>query len=284
MNTRTMTFRERVALHDHAGLRTCAGLDPVTERMPSFLRARHGDDVPALWKAFMGALIEATAGHVAAYKPNWAFFLTLGVDGVAVLVELCRLIRARAPEALLIIDMKVGDIADTNMGYTSFAYDRLDADAVTVHPYLGREALGPFLRDATRGAYVLCRTSNVGAGEFQDLVMSDGSALHMAVATHVARWNTHSNCGLVVGATAPSELRRVRAATPELPLLIPGVGKQGGSVREVVDALGVGGAGYVINQSSAFMYASDGACFAEDAAAVLATMQRDVQASREVAK
>jgi orotidine-5'-phosphate decarboxylase len=237
------------------------GLDPVTERVPRHLRARHGDDPVALWRAILFPVVELLGARAAAFKPNWAFFLAGGLEGLRALEALCEHLHQHAPEALLVLDMKVGDIQSTNLGYVRYAFERLRADAVTVQPYLGAEALEPFLSRADRGVFVLGRTSNPGGAELQALEVTDDGAqepLYLAVARRVAGpWNRHGNTGLVVGATTPEPLARVRQAAPSLPLLVPGIGAQGGDLDAVLSAaFGVADAGPVlVNQSSGILYA-----------------------------
>lgn len=266
------SFRERLLDQFSRGRVACAGLDPVTGEMPPTLREESGDEA-ALWKRFLCELVDGAAAEAAAFKPNWAFFLALGVPGLEVLAHVCRHIRAVAPDASLVLDMKVGDIESTNRGYCRYAFEHLDVDAITLHPYLGERALGPFLGDERRGAFILCRTSNPGADEFQGLRVEGEGPLFMSVARAVeSRWNVRGNCGLVVGATRPEHLREIRSATPALPLLIPGLGAQGGDLKATLQALRGGSPGgpYLLNVSRSFMYASRGADYAEAGAAELA--------------
>jgi orotidine-5'-phosphate decarboxylase len=240
----------------------CVGLDPDPGRLPSAVR--HHDD-PIL--AFNQAIVEATAPWAAAFKPNIAFYEALGPSGLQTLRQTVNFIHTHTP-ALVIVDAKRGDIAHTMAAYARALLDELQADAVTLHPYLGSEALAPFLERADRGCFVLCRTSNPGAGEFQDLLI-DGRPLYLVVAEHVRDWNRHGNCGLVVGATFPQELARVRALCPELPILVPGVGAQQGDLEAAVRA-GVDSSGerILVNLSRTILYASAGKDFAEAAARV----------------
>ncbi|MBI5515315.1 MAG: orotidine-5'-phosphate decarboxylase [Deltaproteobacteria bacterium] len=274
-----------MAFHHARHNRACVGLDPVTERLPESLRARHGDDLRALWRAFLFPVVECLAARAAAFKPNWAFFLAGGLDGMSALGELCNYLHQRAPEALLVLDMKVGDIQSTNQGYVRHAFDHLGADAVTVHPYLGSEALEPFLSRADRGVFVLGRTSNPGGAELQALEVSDGGApepLYLHLARRVAGpWNLHGNTGLVVGATTPEPLRRVRAVAPALPLLIPGVGAQGGDLDGTLRAaFSVEGAGPIlVNQSSGILYADPGSAWLSAAERVYSTFDASLRAA-----
>lgn len=233
----------------------CVGIDP------------RGMDVDAV-RAECFRLIDATADYACAFKPNSAFFEALGADGLRVL----HAVIAHVPPGIpVILDAKRGDIADTADAYARSAFDQLGADAITLSPYLGGEALKPFLSRPERGAFVLCKTSNPGADEFQGLSMlapedtpaTDGGVssalrLYEAVATHAQAWNTNGNVGLVVGATDPQALRRVRQAAPDLWFLVPGIGAQGGDLQASLAAgLRPDGLGLLINVSRAIAQASD---------------------------
>ena len=209
----------------------CVGLDP-----------REDDAEAAREGCFR--LIEATAEYAVAFKANSAFFEVFGADGLAVLGEVI----AHVPEGVpVILDAKRGDIADTSKAYAHAAFDTLGAHALTVNPFLGGEAMAPFLARRDRGVFVLCKTSNPGADEFQALTCGD-RALFEIVAEHARVWNSNANVGLVVGATDPEALARVRALAPDLWLLVPGIGVQGGDLRGAIGAgLRVDGLGLVIN-------------------------------------
>jgi orotidine-5'-phosphate decarboxylase len=253
------------------------GLDPEWSRMPGAIKAEVGwaADPPAIARAtvkFCAAIISATKDAVCAYKPNAAFFEALGLDGIAALGAVMDHIHAVAPDVPVIYDAKRGDIGSTNEGYARHAFDRLAADAITLHPYLGREALRPFLERTDKGIILLCRTSNPGGGEFQDLVVGttpDGTPqrLYEVVAERIATaWNQHGNCGLVVGATYPAELARVRAIVGDMPLLVPGIGAQGGDLRRTLEAgKTASGLGMMINSSRGIIFASAGEDFAQAA-------------------
>lgn len=167
-------------------------------------------------------------------------------------------LRGEHPEIPTICDAKRGDIGNSNRGYAASIFDAMGFDAVTLHPYLGKEALAPFLERRDKACIILCRTSNPGAGEFQDLV-SGGKPLWETVAMRVsAEWNVASNCMLVVGATYPEEMRRIRAIVPAIPFLVPGVGVQGGDVAAVVSAgLDARGKGLLISNSRAILFSED---------------------------
>ena len=230
---------------------------------------------------FNRRIVEATAETACAYKPNAAFYEALGVDGFRALEETVAAVRSAAPHAAVILDAKRGDIGSTNAGYVAAAFDELGADAVTVHPYLGGEALAPFLARSEKLVFVLARTSNPGAGEFQDL-LSDGVPLYRHVARAVANnWNAAGNCGLVVGATYPEEMREIREdIPPDMPILIPGVGAQGGDVAAVVAAnRDAGSNAFLIAASRSIVYASSGEDFAEAAHAAARALDAEIRAA-----
>jgi orotidine-5'-phosphate decarboxylase len=229
-------FLERLAARSQTtGTVLCVGLDPD----PTALPAGFAPDVAGL-ERFSALLIEAAIPFAAAIKPNLAFFEAFGAPGMAALERL----RAALPEdVLLVADAKRGDIGSTAARQAVALFDRLGADAVTVSPYLGEEAIAPLLERSDRFAYVLCRTSNPGAGELQDLVVAadvtigaPAEALHRRVARRVARWGPGATAGLVVGATAPDELAAIRAIAPGVAFLVPGVGAQGGEIEPVLAA------------------------------------------------
>jgi orotidine-5'-phosphate decarboxylase len=276
---RPASCAELLAVHFAAGRHLTVGLDTEPERIPSSVAPSGGPAERAL--EFNRAIVAATADLAAAYKPNAAFYEALGEGGFGVLAETVAAIRDAAPHAAVILDAKRADIGSTNAGYVVAAFDRLGADAVTVHPYLGGEALAPFLEREDKLIFVLARTSNPGAGEFQDLV-ADGLPLYRHVARAVAGgWNGAGNCGLVVGATYPDELRAVRADVPtEMPILIPGAGAQGGDVAAVAGAnRDAGSDAYLINASRSIIYASSGEGFADAARAAATALDAEIRAA-----
>ena len=250
------------------GSMLCVGLDPDGERMPMPLRG-----APDAIERFCRAIVDATADAVCAFKPQIAYFASLGAEPQ--LERLCEYIRELYPNHVLILDAKRGDIGSTAEHYAREAFVRYGADAVTVNPYLGTDSIEPFLRYDGKGTIILCRTSNRGGGDFQSLLV-DGQPLYTHVARRVANeWSRMGECGLVVGATYPAEIGIVRDIVGDLPLLIPGVGAQGGDVVATVRAGSTGmGTGMIINSSRAILYASDGDDFAE-AAGRVATATRD---------
>ena len=251
----------------------CVGLDPEPEKFP----ARFAGEDDAVF-GFCRAIVDATAEYACAFKPQIAHFAALAAEGA--LQRLVAHIHASHPGIPVILDSKRGDIGSTAQRYAVEAFDRYAADAVTVNPYLGRDSVQPFLDHADKGVVILCRTSNPGAGDLQDLlVQADngvGRPLYQHVAEKIARdWNAHGNCALVVGATWPEQLREVRAIVGDVPFLVPGVGAQGGDVAAVVgNAKTADGTGLIVSSSRAILYASRGDDFA-DAAANAARSLRD---------
>jgi orotidine-5'-phosphate decarboxylase len=254
----------------------CVGLDPDPRQVPDAVRARPD------WLAYFAAgIVEATADLVCCYKPNLAFYEALGEAGLA---GLRATLRAMPVDVPVLLDAKRGDIGVSAAAYAAALFDDLGADAVTASPYLGFDTLEPFLRYADRGVFVLCKTSNPGAAEFQDLLVEAEGArrpLYEHVARAAARANQHGNVGLVVGATHPEAFRTVRAAAPDLPLLVPGVGAQGG---DLAMAVGEGqdrhGAGVLIASSRAILYASRGADWQAAARAAAEALRAAINAER----
>jgi orotidine-5'-phosphate decarboxylase len=239
----------------------CVGLDSAIEKIPSHLQ---GEKYPQF--TFNKAIIDATAKYVCAFKPNSAFYEARGERGMKELKMTYEYIQKKYPDVVTILDAKRADIGNTNDGYVKYIYDYLGSDTVTLHPYLGKEALMPFLKREDKGSIILCRTSNPGAGEFQDLV-AGGKPIYMQVAKNVSeKWNSKNNCMLVVGATYPEEMKKVRKLVGDMPFLVPGVGAQGGDVEKVVKAgLDSKGRGMIINSSRGIIFASNGADFADKA-------------------
>ncbi len=185
--------------------------------------------------AFNKAIVDATADLVCAFKPNSAFYEAQGPAGIEALIRTIAYIHDTVPQVPVILDAKRGDIGNTNKAYARFVFDVCGADAVTVHPYLGHEALHPFLDHDDRGIIVLCHNSNPGAREFQDLVTDRHRLLHHVVAEHVATtWNTRGNCAVMVGGTYPDAVEAVRRIVGEMPMLIAGIGTQGGDLDAAV--------------------------------------------------
>ncbi|HUS60123.1 MAG TPA: orotidine-5'-phosphate decarboxylase [Nevskiaceae bacterium] len=247
----------------------CVGLDSQYDRIPEMVRKGVGIE-KAMFR-FNKEIIDTTHDLVCVYKANIAFYEAQGSKGLAALIKTSRYIHAEYPGIPLILDAKRADIGNTNLGYVEAAFNTIGVDAITVHPFLGQEALQPFLDQKDKGIIVLCRTSNPGAGEFQDLIVDHpylGKVpLYQVVAYQVAKkWNKNGNCCLVVGATYPEESVQVRKIAPDLPFLIPGIGKQGGDVEKTVKASQDSqGLGMIINSSRGIIFASEGPDFAQAA-------------------
>ena len=258
-----MNFLEqlRAATEAHQSL-LCVGLDPEPARFPGGIAPG-----PAGIYEFCARIVEATADLVCAFKPQIAYFAAQRAEG-----ELERLIahmRAVAPRVPIILDAKRGDIGATAEQYAKEAFERYGADAVTLSPFMGFDSIEPYLRYPDKGAFLLCRTSNPGGDDLQARRLADvpGQPLlyeHLAALAQ-GPWNRNGQLGLVVGATYPQEIARVRALAPTLPLLIPGVGAQGGDAAATVRAGWRLGAPIVVNSSRAILYASNGADFADAA-------------------
>jgi orotidine-5'-phosphate decarboxylase len=232
---------------------------------------------------FNREIIDATHDLVCTYKPNSAFYEARGEAGLRALMNTVSYIRETYPHIPVILDAKRADIDSTNIGYVQSAFDYLGVDAITVHPYLGREALTPFLARKEKGIIVLVKTSNPGAAEFQDLpVGPEQEPLYMVVARHVAQvWNNNGNCAIVVGATYPDELRRARAIVGDMPILIPGIGVQGGEVAATVKAgQDSRGRGMVISASRSIIFASQGSDFADAAREATEQLRAEVNRYR----
>lgn len=251
----------------------CVGLDPDVSKMPTPLKG-----VGHAIERFCIDIVDATADLVCAFKPQVAYFAAHRAEDA--LERICQHIRDRYPNVVLILDAKRGDIGPTAEQYAREAFERYGAHAVTVNPYLGTDSLEPFLRYDGHGVFVLCRTSNPGSGDFQSLV-ADGDPLYVHVARRAAtRWRHMGECGLVVGATYPDELGLVRSIVGDLPLLVPGIGAQGGDVSATVSAgADAEGYGMVINSSRAVLYASDGHNFAEAARQAAISTRDEIRAA-----
>ncbi|MGK5074053.1 orotidine-5'-phosphate decarboxylase [Janthinobacterium sp. ZB1P44] len=248
----------------------CVGLDPDLAKLPAELR-----DLPDGITTFCTRIIDATADLACAFKPQIAYFAALGAEKQ--LEDICRYVRENYPHIPLILDAKRGDIGATATQYAREAFERYGADAVTVNPYMGEDSLDPYLAWKDRGVIILCRTSNPGGSDLQFLD-TDGEPLYQRVARLVAgKWNKNGQCALVVGATFPEELAQVRAIVGDMPLLVPGIGAQGGDIAATVGAgQTANGMGMMISSSRAIIYATpqDGEDWA-DAARRVAIETRD---------
>ena len=270
------SLRQAWARHDSL---VCVGLDPTPAKFPAHVRAE-----PDAVFAFCAAVVDATADLVCAYKPQIAHFAALRAEDA--LERLIAYIHARHPDVPVILDAKRGDIGSTAQHYVSEAFERYQADAVTVNPYLGRDAVQPFLDHADKGVIILCHTSNRGAADLQDLLVDDGHNIPLPLYQHLARsiaqeWNAHGNCVLVTGATWPEQLREVRALVGDMPLLVPGIGAQGGDVQAVVrQGRTAAGDGLLVSSSRAILYASAGADFAQAARSATMELRDAINACR----
>jgi orotidine-5'-phosphate decarboxylase len=236
-----------------SGTSLCVGLDPDIQRMPAaYAQAARPTLIFNKW------IVDLVGAEVAAFKPQFAHHAAIGAEED--LVETIAYIRERAPHALVILDAKRGDIGSTAEFYAREAFERYGADVVTVNPLMGDDSVEPFLRRPDRGAAILCRTSNPDAGRFQTADVA-GEPLFIAVARRAETvWNALGNAMLVVGATAPRELARVREVAPSLAILVPGIGAQGGSGREVMAAgQRADGRGLLVSASRSILYAGDAA-------------------------
>ena len=235
----------------------CVGLDVDPGRIPP-----HIADRPDPVFRFCREIIDATRDMVCAYKPNFAFFGAMGQRGWEALIRTIEYVPQDIP---VILDAKLGDIGNTAERYARMAYCELGADAVTVNPYMGFDAVAPFLAHPGRCAFLVCLSSNPGSEDFQRL-RTDSKPLYRIVAEKAVAWKTHGLCGLVVGATQPDELQEIRALATDLPILIPGIGAQGGDVEQVARCgTDENGDMAIVNISRGVLYASNGTDFAKTA-------------------
>ncbi|HKT73355.1 MAG TPA: orotidine-5'-phosphate decarboxylase [Steroidobacteraceae bacterium] len=252
----------------------CVGLDPEIERFPRRIAAQ-----PSPIFQFNKAIIDVTADLVCAYKPQFAHYAAYEAEDQ--LQRTIEYIHRSYPGVPVILDSKRGDVGNTAERYAIEAFERYAADAVTVNPYLGGDSLEPFLRHEDKGVIILCRTSNPGGRDLQDLPVG-GRKLFQAVAEKAARdWNSRGNCALVVGATFPRELAEVRDIVGEMPLLVPGVGAQGGDVAQAVrNGRTANGTGLIISSSRTILYASSQDDFAAAARAATQSLRDEINQSR----
>ena len=257
----------------------CVGLDPEMARMPAPLL-----DHPDAVFEFCRAIVDATADLVCAFKPQIAHFAALRAEDA--LERLIAYVHRDHPGVPVILDAKRGDIGSTAQHYATEAFDRYGADAVTLNPYLGRDSAQPFLDRADKGVILLCHTSNPGAADLQDLTVHDAQGAARPLYQHVAKiiageWNGHGNCALVTGATWPKQLAEVRALIGDMPLLVPGIGAQGGDVEAVVrNGQTSDRTGLMINSSRAILYAGSGPDFADAARAATVELRDTINRYR----
>lgn len=257
------TFIEMIKAKWQEGKFVCIGLDIDLEKVPSGFFPNNSEQ--ERMELFAKRIIKSTLNVVCCYKINSAFYEAYGSKGMEAIQAIISYIKKsdrQVNKTPVILDYKRADIGNTNEGYAKSAFSFLDADAVTVNPYLGSEAMKPFLECRDKGIIVLCRTSNLGASELQDVHLQTNGA-SVRVFEHIAItvrdiWNYNNNCLMVVGATVPEQLKAVRSIVPNMPLLIPGVGAQGGTLEDVIEnGLDDNGEGVIINNSRGVLYASD---------------------------
>lgn len=271
-----MNFHDRVQrIIETKNSLLCVGLDSVIENMPKHIQSSENP----LWE-FNKAIIDTTLPHAAAFKVNLAFYEAYGLLGWNALEKTFNYM---PNDVLAIADAKRGDIGNTARMYARAVFEQLDADAVTVNPYLGKDSAEPFLQDESKGVFFLCLTSNPGSQDFQ--YFSDGqTTLYELIANTVNSWNQKKNCGLVVGATHPDELKRVRNLCPDLPFLIPGIGAQGGDLHaSVVNGTDASGSLALFNSSRAILYARQDENFETAAAQVARETQQQLNEARTLA-
>ncbi len=239
----------------------CVGLDPDYSKLPSHLK-----NLQYPLFEFNKQIIDSTHDLVCGYKPNSAFYEAWGHEGIYQLKLTFDYLHQKYPHIPTILDAKRADIGNTNLGYIQFAFEYLGVDSITLNPYLGKEAMQPFLSYKNRGLFFLCKSSNPGSGEFQDITIGERK-LYQIIAQQVSQnWNQNNNCLLVVGATYPRELADIRQLLPNMTFLIPGVGSQGGDIQQTVNAAkNSDGKGFIINSSRNIIFASNEKDFAQAA-------------------
>ncbi|MCO5214585.1 MAG: orotidine-5'-phosphate decarboxylase [Thermomicrobiales bacterium] len=253
----------------------CVGLDPVVEKLPEGF-AHDTDGVTS----YLTELIAATSDLTCCYKPNLPFYLSLGDDGLRVLRAVREAIPAEIP---MLLDCKVNDLGDTARAWARMAFDYLEVDGVVVNPYMGEDALTPYFTYGDKGVIVLCKTSNPGSGDLQDLVLENGEPLYMHIARSTNTWQQEypAEIGMVVGATYPDQLARIRETCPNAIILLPGLGAQGGDVQASVSAgVDANGGALLCSSSRSIMYASSGPDFAEAARAEAQKLRDEINLYR----
>lgn len=272
MNSRSNTFHQQLqSAWASQGSMLCVGFDPDPQRLPPSLQGK-----PEGIYEFCREIADATVDLVCAFKPQFAYFASQRAE--AQLEKLIKHLKDTYPHIPVILDSKRGDIGSTADHYALEAFERYGADAVTVNPYMGFDTIEPYLKHVGKGVIVLCRTSNPGGSDLQFLNVESGEPLYLHVAKLAAeKWNSSGQISLVVGATFPEEIAKVRAIVGDMPLLIPGIGAQGGDIDATIKAgriAGAPGTGMIINSSRAILYASAGSDFAQ-AARTVAQNTRD---------
>ncbi len=253
----------------------CIGLDPDPALAPSEILT---DDAAEWVPRFLGGIVDATRDLVCCYKPNIAFFEALGLPGQQALRLVVKALPSDIP---VLIDAKRGDTPQTMLAYARALFDELGADAVTVNPYLGRDSLEPFFDYPNKGVFVVCKTSNPGSGEIQDLVVQGSEPLFVRVARRAMAWDKHGTLGLVVGATYPADVATVRGVAPVAPILLPGIGAQAGDLERSVQAgLDADGGGTLVNASRTVLYASSGSNWQAAARSEAENLRSAINAAR----
>jgi len=276
MNSRSNTFNQQLqSAWASQGSMLCVGFDPDPKRLPASFQGK-----PEGIFEFCREIADATADLVCSFKPQFAYFASQRAE--AQLEKLIGHLKDKYPHIPVILDSKRGDIGSTADQYALEAFERYGADAVTVNPYMGFDTIEPYLKHAGKGVIVLCRTSNPGGSDLQFLNVNSGEPLYLHVAKLASqKWNGSGQISLVVGATFPEEIAKVRAIVGDMPLLIPGIGAQGGDIDATIKAgriLNTPGTGMIINSSRAILYASAGSDFAQ-AARDVAQSTRDALSS-----
>jgi len=279
MNSRSNTFNQQLqSAWASQGSMLCVGFDPDPKRLPASFQGK-----PEGIFEFCREIADATADLVCSFKPQFAYFASQRAE--AQLEKLIGHLKDKYPHIPVILDSKRGDIGSTADQYALEAFERYGADAVTVNPYMGFDTIEPYLKHAGKGVIVLCRTSNPGGSDLQFLNVNSGEPLYLHVAKLASqKWNGSGQISLVVGATFPEEIAKVRAIVGDMPLLIPGIGAQGGDIDATIKAgriLNTPGTGMIINSSRAILYASAGSDFAQ-AARDIAQSTRDALKSAAV--
>ena len=274
----TKPFRQRLAAREAAAESLlCVGLDPVLGKLP-----RHLPRSTAGVTEFLIGLVDATRDLVSCYKPNLPFYLALGPDGISILQHVREAIPADIP---MVLDCKVNDLGDTARAWAQTAFDLLEADAIVVNPYMGEDALSPYVTYDDKGVIVLVKTSNSGFGDVQDLRLADGQPLYAHIAAKSVAWDAQypAAIGMVVGATHPEQLAQVRRQCPDTYILLPGIGAQGGDVQQAISAgADAAGGSLLCSSSRSIMYASDGEDFAEAARAAAIALRNEINRYRSL--
>ena len=271
-----MSFHERLRrVWRSKNSLVCVGIDPEVAKIPAHL---HDEEEPYL--AFGIGIVDATAPFVCAFKPQAAHFAAVGAEDQ--LAKLIAYIQRKFPEIPVILDAKRGDVGSTAALYAKEVFERYSADAVTVNPYMGYESISPYLEYSDRGVIVLCRTSNPSSDWIQSVLLND-EPLYLSVARKVGEWDKNNQCMLVTGATFPEELGRVRRVIGNMPLLVPGVGAQGGDIKSVLKmGLDVEGHGLCVSSSRSIIFAGTGFDYATQAAFAAKDLRDQINEAREL--